>query len=138
MNKFKNGELNACAESAMMGSVIRVWSPEDAVYMCGYIARTICEMDDEQAVVYGKYIYDSAMKYNTNGTPIQFITTSRAEFGNLITLVRDETLKDLDHLESLTTPDGVLAYVYNTTYPDCSELGYVFFGNKHGRIVRIG
>lgn len=138
VNQFKNGVLNACAESAMMGSSIRVRSEGDAVYICGYICRTLLSLDDDAAVVYGKMIYEGATRFNLNDTPVQYITTNSTAFGNMITLVRDETLKNPDNMESLTTPDGVFAYVYNLDAPDCSELGYVFFQNKNGRVVRVG
>ena len=56
-------------------------------------------------------------------------------FGTCLTFVRDKgalTLKSGKMKNS-----GSLAWVENLEYPDCSELGYVFFENQNGKVRRI-
>lgn len=40
-------------------------------------------------------------------------------------------------MTDITSEDGVIAYVYNCNYPDCSELGYVFFEEQNGKLRRV-
>ena len=91
-------------------------------------------------------MFSSIHKYNSEGTPVSHFTTSRTDFGRMmtfdivsyfrntykVTLVRDEEMTEL------TSTDGVLAYVYNIDAVDCSELGYVFFDKQGGKVRRIG
>lgn len=127
MTKKNLSKWNADAEAMMMGFTVEVESPEHVKYLTGYVLEVLTgdKRDPEE-------IFNMVHKYNSEGTPVSHMTTSSSGFGRLLTYVRDEEMEDL------TSRNGVLAYVYNIDYVDCSELGYTFFENSNGKVRRIG
>lgn len=118
-SKVKN-EMLAKAEVCAKGRTVNVTNVEETKFIINHLVYLVkgCEEDTSLA----EEIYKKAMQFNSNGAVITHINVARfGDIGTLLTLVRDEEMTDL------TSEDGVLAYVYNFNYPECSELGYVFF-----------
>jgi len=126
----QQSKWNADAEAAMMGFVVDVQSPEHLKHMIGYVLWTLKQ--DPNAEKNAQEIFDSIHQYNSEGTPVShFAINNYRQIGTMLTFVRDNQMK------SITSKNGALSYVYNLTYPDCSELGYVFFQKVDGRIKRV-
>jgi len=105
----------------------KVDSNEEAIYIAGYIAKTLNHK------VSGLEIFNEATHY-TKGAKIQYVNVSTLEDMVLLALpmITDEDEDEFD----ITSEYGVFSYVYNFDAPQCSELGYVFFTKKSGRLVR--
>lgn len=130
MTKKQLNEYRAKAEACAAGFTVKVNSVEETMFIINHLMYLIngCKEDNERA----EEIYSEAMKYNSANAQISHITIQRwGEIGTLLTLVRDEEMTDI------TSEDGVIAYVYNCNYPDCSELGYVFFEEQNGKLRRV-
>ena len=127
-----NSKWNADAEAAMMGFTIAVESEEHLSHLVKYVLRTLkgeyhYDLDEKTKEV----VENATRKYRSGkDKSIKWFTTNSTMFGVCLTFVRDKGTP--------TKRDGVLAWVENLDAPDCSELGYVFFENKNGKIVRIG
>lgn len=132
---MKNNETRkwgAKAEVILMGQALPVESDEEAKFITAYILCVLGNEEDDAALkAKAKEVYDLVYKYNSENTLVTHISVNTTPFGRMITFVRD------DEMESLETPDGVLAYVYNVDYPECSELGYVFFEKRAGTYHRV-
>lgn len=128
MTKQQN-EWNANAEAALMGFVVEVKSPEHLKHMIGYVLWTLKQ--DPKAEENAESIFKDIHEFNSEGTPVSHFAINNYNIGTLMTFVRDEDMK------SLADENGVLSYVYNMTYPDCSELGYTFFQVVRGQFKRI-
>lgn len=131
---MKNNETRkwgAKAEVILMGMTLPVESIEEVKFITTYILSVINGVDDDTAKTEAEEVFNLVNKYNSENTPISHISVSTTPFGRMITFVRDEEMQVLE------TPEGVLAYVYNVDYPDCSELGYVFFEKRAGTYRRI-
>lgn len=131
----QQSKWNAKAEAAMMGFVIEIESEEHLKHTIGYILHLITQQDDPGKV---QEVFDSIHKFNSEETPVSHFTINRTEMGTLMTFVRDPDISDTHCSQGLTTPMGVLSYVYNIENPWCSELGYTFFRNVHGKLRRVG
>ena len=130
MRKAELNKWNAKAEMCAMGFTIPVNSVEETKHIIGHLVYLINGLQEDENLV--NEIYEGAMKYNSENEPITHIQIQKyGGIGTLLTLVRDNEMR------YLTQPEGVLAYVYNFNYPDCSELGYVFFQNVDGGVTRI-
>ena len=130
MTKSKMGKKwSTDAEMSLMGFTIKVESDEHLKHMVKHVLNVI--RAEESSDEYVEDIISSAYKFNSNNTKVSHFAVSGTDFGTLLTFVRDE------EMTSLTSRDGVLAYVYNLDCTWCSELGYVFFGNENGRVVRL-
>ena len=127
----QQSKWNADAEVAMMGFTIAVESEEHLTHLVKYVLRTLkgeyCYDLEEKT----KEVVESATrKYNSGkDKSIKWFTTNSTMFGVHLTFVRDKGTP--------TKRNGVLAWVENLDAPDCSELGYVFFENKNGKVHRI-
>lgn len=119
------------AEVAMMGTTIVVENNEHLKFMVDYIRKVLRNSGLVSDIAPAETIIEAVNKYNENNVPVSHFVVNTSAFGVLLTFVRD------DEMESITQEDGVLGYVYNLTYPDCSELGIVYFGNERGFIRRI-
>lgn len=128
----QQSKWNAKAEAAMMGFTIEIESEEHLKHTIGYILHLITQQDDPGKV---QEVFDSIHQFNSEGTPVSHFTINRTEMGTMMTFVRDPDIRDS---QGLVTPMGVLSYVYNIENPWCSELGYTFFRNVHGKIRRVG
>lgn len=131
---MKNNETRkwgAKAEVILMGHALPVENNEEVKFITAYILSVIKGVDDDTAETEAEEVFNLVNKYNSENTPITHISVNTTPFGKMITFVRDEEMQVLE------TPEGVLAYVYNVDYPDCSELGYVFFEKRAGTYRRI-
>ena len=133
----QQSKWNADAEAAMMGFTVAIESEEHLTHLVSYVLT----------VISGQYLYNvenktkevvenATRKYRSDkDKSIYWFTTNCTMFGTCLTFVRDKgalTLKSGKMKNS-----GSLAWVENLDAPDCSELGYVFFENVHGKVKRI-
>lgn len=116
------------AEMIMMGKVMEV-KEDDLTFLVEYILQALDEKDST-----ADEIVEAAHKFNSKNQPITHMVANNSGFGVLLTFVRDE---EVTKSTDLTNEDGVLCYVYNLDYPDCSELGYSYFENKDNFYSRI-
>lgn len=138
---MSNNTWNAHAEMCMMGFPIPIESTEHLTHLVRYCLKTLKSdvyRDDESINSRAEEIVTNAeLKYNSNkDKSIKYLVVNDSMFGVMMTFVRSRgalTLKD-----GSMKPSGILAWVENIDAPDCSELGYVFFEKKNGKIVRIG
>lgn len=133
MMTSRENEWSANAEAAMMGFVIPIESEEHLRFVTDYVMNTLATHDETRI---NEVVENALHKYNSNKKPsIQWFTTSTTPFGRLLTFVRDKSKLTLKSGKPTNT--GSLAWVENIDYPDCSELGCVFFQNVNGKIKRI-
>ena len=135
--KLTNSKWSTDAEMSMMGFTIRVESEEHLAYLVEYVLTTVS----------GQYLYNienktkevvenATRKYRSGkDKSIYWFTVNTTVFGACLTFVRDKG--ELTLKSGSMKPSGSLAWVENLDAPDCSELGYVFFENKNGKIHRI-
>lgn len=134
----QQSKWNADAEAAMMGFTVAVESEEHLKHMTGYVLHTLQGMcnysDSEEKTV---EVLDNALnKYNSDkDKSIKWFTVNNTMFGTCLTFVRDK--KQLVLKNGKSTASGSLAWVENLEYPDCSELGYVFFEKRNGKVRRV-
>ena len=126
-----NSKWNADAEAAMMGFTIAVESEEHLSHLVKYVLFTVMDERTQDLHEKTKEVVENATRKYRSGKDksIKWFTTNSTAFGKCLTFVRDKGTP--------TKRDGVLAWVENIDYPDCSELGYVFFENKNGKVHRI-
>ena len=136
-----NSKWNANAEAAMMGFIIPVESKDHLQYMVKYCLRTLkadVYRTDEERELTSKRIVDNAyFKYNsTRVKEVYHFVVNDSYFGVMMTFVRENKPLTLKNGKCRTS--GHFSWVENIDAPDCSEAGYTYFENKHGKIVRIG
>lgn len=130
------------AEMSMMGYPVAVENEAHLKHMVGYILWTLksdlYENRPESLESRTAEIVDNAMhKYNSSkDKSIKYIVVNDSMFGVMITFVRDKG--ELTLKSGKMKSSGILAWVENIDAPDCSELGYVFFEKRNGKIIRIG
>lgn len=134
---MKNSKWNADAEASMMGFTVAIENEEHLSYLVKYVLRVLgseyaYDLDEKT-----KEVVESATRKYRSGKDksISWFTCNSTYFGTCLTFVRDKgalTLKSGKPKNS-----GSLAWVENLDNPDCSELGYVFFENRNGKVVRI-
>lgn len=91
-------------------------------------------------------IVKNALQYCKTGSRITAVTVNTVgpDHDIQVTLVVSTLDYPVENEQAMLDPDGVLAYVYNVSKPDCSELGYVWFDydpkypKKNHIIHRIG
>lgn len=129
-NKSNKSKWNADAEMSMQGFVIPVESEEHLKHMVGYVLFTLSPVydtfDEDRT---SEIVQNAVHRYNSSKQTVKHFTVNNSAFGTLLTFVRDGG--------SLTTRNGVLAWVENLDAPDCSELGYVYFEKRNGKVSRI-
>ena len=136
MTKTHTNEWNANAEAAMMGFTVAVQSKEHLAHMVGYVLHTLGGMyhyDEEEKTE--EVVENATEKYNSDKDSVKWFTCNSTSFGTCLTFVRDDA--PLVTKSGNMNPDGVLAWVENLDYPECSELGYVFFDSCNGKVRRI-
>lgn len=136
-----NAKWNANAEASMMGFIIPVESREHLLYMVKYCLRTLKSdvyRDDESRSARAEEIVSNAyQKYNsTKVKEVYHFVINDSYFGVMMTFVREN--KPLTLKNGKCRASGHFSWVENIDAPDCSEAGYTYFENKHGKIVRIG
>ena len=132
-----NSKWNVDAEMSMMGFTIEIVSEEHLSYLVKYVLNTLKSEFSYDVEEKTKEVVENATRKYRSGKDksITWFTTNATRFGTCLTFVRDKgalTLKS-----GKMKASGSLAWVENLEYPDCSELGYVFFENHNGRVVRV-
>ena len=127
----QQSKWNADAEAAMMGFTVPVQSEEHLKHITGYVIHTLQGMFNyPNAEAKTAEVVENALhRYNSERTMVKFFNVTSTHCGVHLTFVRDD--------EKLTSKNGVLAWVENLDYPDCSELGYVFFDSVNGVAHRV-
>ena len=136
-----NAKWNANAEASMMGFIIPVESREHLQYMVRYCLRTLkadCYRTDEELDRRAEEIAANALyKYNsTKVKEVYHFVVNDSYFGVMMTFTREN--KPLTLKNGKCRSSGHFSWVENIDAPDCSEAGYTYFENRHGKIVRIG
>ena len=132
-----NSKWNVDAEMSMMGFTIKIESEEHLTYLVKYVLNTLKSEFSYDVEEKTKEVVENATRKYRSGKDksISWFTTNSTMFGTCLTFVRDKgalTLKS-----GKMKASGSLAWVENLEYPDCSELGYVFFEDTNGKIRRI-
>ena len=132
-----NNKWNADAEASMMGFTIAIESEEHLTYLVKYVLNTLKGEFHYEVEEKTKEVVENATRKYRSGKDksISWFTANSTMFGTCLTFVRDKgalTLKS-----GKMKASGSLAWVENLEYPDCSELGYVFFETKYGKTSRI-
>ena len=137
MRKFDNGEWNAQAEIAMMGTAIAIDSEDQLRYIVEYVLETLRPaFDDELPEKANEIVENATRKYNSSkDKSIKYFVVNSSPFGVLLTFVRDK--KNPTKKDGSPVASGTLAWVENLDAPDCSELGYVSFSSQSGLLRRI-
>ena len=134
---MKNSKWNADAEAAMMGFTIAIESEEHLSYLVRYVLNTLkgeyyYDLDEKTTEV----VENATSKYRSGkDKSITWFTTNATMFGTCLTFVRDKGALTLKSGKMKSS--GSLAWVENLDAPECSELGYVFFENRNGKVRRI-
>lgn len=132
---MKNNKWRADAEAAMMGFPIAVESDDHLQGLVAYCHKVIKGVDDPDRVL---EILDNARdKYNADKKKgITFFVVSSSPFGVMFTFVRGA--KTLTLKSGKMKSSGIFSWVENIDHPQCSEAGYTYFENRHGKICRVG
>ena len=135
----QQSKWNADAEAALMGFTVAVESEEHLSHLVGYVLYTLSGMldypidEDEKTE---EVVFNATQKYNSSkDKSVKWFTVNNTPCGTFLTFVRDKgalTLKSGKMKNS-----GSLAWVENLEYPDCSELGYVYFECVNGKTRRV-
>lgn len=134
---MKNSKWNADAEAAMMGFTIAVESEEHLSHLVKYTLKVLgseyqYDLDEKTKEV----VENATRKYRSGkDKSISWFTANSTMFGTCLTFVRDKGALTLKSGKMKSS--GSLAWVENLDAPDCSELGYVFFENRNGKVRRI-
>lgn len=133
----QQSKWNADAEMAMMGFTIAVQSEEHLIHMVKYTLNTLkVEYAYDLDAKTKEVVENATSKYRSGkDKSISWFTTNATMFGTFLTFVRDKG--DLTLKSGKMKSRGSLAWVENLDAPDCSELGYVFFENRNGKVRRI-
>lgn len=132
INATKNMLRGQAEFSMMTRAAMRIHNEEQLEFVLDYVLGVLRKsLKEEEFEVSGKHIIEKCNEYNSEGTPVSYLSIDSTEFGLLFTLVRDEE-------NDILSKNGTLAYVYNVDHPQCSELGYVFYRSYQGLIKRVG
>ena len=133
----KNGEWNAQAEIAMMGTAVAIDSEDQLRYIVEYVLNILRPaFDDELPEMANEIVENATTKYNSSkDKSIKYFVVNSSQFGVLLTFVRDK--KNPTKKDGSPVASGTLAWVENLDAPDCSELGYVFFSSQSGLLRRL-
>ena len=141
MRKFDNGEWNAQAEIAMMGTAIAIDSEDQLRYIVEYALNTLRpvysgDLPEDLTPRVDEIVDNATTKYNSSkDKSIKYFVVNSSPFGVLLTFVRDK--KNPTKKDGSPVASGTLAWVENLDAPDCSELGCVFFSSQSGLLRRI-
>lgn len=133
----QQSKWNADAEAAMMGFTIAIESEEHLSHLVKYTLKVLGSEYAYDLEAKTKEVVENATSKYRSGKDksITWFTTNATVFGTCLTFVRDKgalTLKS-----GKMKASGSLAWVENLDAPDCSELGYVFFENRNGKVRRV-
>ena len=133
----QQSKWNADAEMAMMGYTVAVESEEHLTQMIRYTLEHLrneypCDVEAKTAEI----VESATRKYRSGKDKnIYWFAINCTMFGTCLTFVRDKGALTLKSGEMKAS--GSLAWVENLDAPDCSELGYVFFENRNGKVRRV-
>ncbi len=119
------------AEIALRGIAVEINTNEEAIDVLDEIA-VILEEDFT-----GARVFKEAVRY-CKGVEIEYLSVNTLDDMILIALTMTTDEDEEEEPYDILNNNGVFGYVYNVTYPDCSELGYSFYELKNNNIVRIG
>lgn len=126
--------LDVLALNALRGFTVRV--PDGC--MADVLDR-LYNMGGVKLDMSGTELVERATRHGVPGTTADYLVVNTVGEDVQVTLVLDTPELPVKNETDLTAEHGVLAFVYNATYPDFSELGFVFLAKKSdGRIHRIG
>ena len=119
------------------------------IHLLDYVKKTLKQdYDSEEIITKSQQFLSKDEDGDFDDTKYKHMCLNNTEFGLMITItIYDPEPTDFGYVPkenepveeySLTSPDGVFSYVYNVDTPYFSELGYTFFQNKGGKIVRVG
>lgn len=133
----QQSKWNADAEAAMMGFTIAVQSEEHLTHLVGYVLHTLSGQYSYDGESKTKEVVENATRKYRSGKDksITWFTCNATMFGTCLTFVRDKGALTLKSGKMKSS--GSLAWVENLDAPDCSELGYVFFENRNGKVRRV-
>lgn len=133
----QQSKWNADAEAAMMGFTVAVESEEHLTHMVRYTLNTLIRAYTYDLDVKTKEVVENATRKYRSGKDksITWFTANATMFGTCLTFVRDKGALTLKSGKMKSS--GSLAWVENLDAPDCSELGYVFFENRNGKVRRV-
>ena len=133
----QQSKWNADAEAALMGFTVAVESEEHLTHLVGYVLYTLSgqyHYDYEEKTK--EVVLNATQKYNSSkDKSVKWFTVNNTMFGTCLTFVRDKSKLTLK--SGKMNPQGSLAWVENLDAPDCSELGYVYFESRMGKVVRV-
>lgn len=133
----QQSKWNADAEAAMMGFTVAVESKEHLTHLVGYVLHTLSGQYHYVEEEKTKEVVENATNkyYSSKDKSVYWFTCNATMFGTCLTFVRDKGALTLKSGKMKSS--GSLAWVENLDAPDCSELGYVFFENRNGKVRRI-
>jgi hypothetical protein len=138
MRLSKEAKLDILAMAALRGVLTPL--PESKEYQEQVLSR-MYDLGGVRLAHSSAEIIERALRYCDKGATLTHIIVNRvgAELDTHITLLISDEDYPITSTEDALNPGGVLGFVYNASYPDCSEMGYVFFEKrKDGTVHRIG
>ena len=117
------------AEKVIKGYTVPINTNEEAIDVIDEIAEILEENFT------GAEVFKEAIRF-CRDVEIKYLSVMLYEEMILIglSMITDEDEEPFDILNE----NGVFGYVYNVTYPELSELGYSFYIEYDGEIVRVG
>lgn len=119
------GELNAIAETVLMGCAHTFTESDELDYVYQYIMKT---MTGKECKTTARQVVPSYFK----DEPAGLCTNTLYGMKCVTIMLKSKRAKSLNPCK----PSGVLCYVQNIDAPDCSEGGYCFFERNAAGIVR--
>lgn len=118
----------------MQGSTIYIKSNQEAIEFLNYISEYLSVKFDGKDIIY------KILEYTDGSGQVQHMNVSQSRLDKDVMVMVALTLTTNEDEEpyDLLSENGVLAYVYNVTAPDLSELGYTFYKKRNDKVVRIG
>jgi len=129
-----SNKWSADAEMVMMGFTLPVESEDHLKYLLDYF-KSPCgfEYNTEEIISNSKQFCGDPNKIS-----FKHINLCSIEGMRMIAITMTTEEDEGGEPYNLLSKNGCFGYVYNIDCPYCSELGYSYYANKIGRIVRIG
>lgn len=117
------------AKKALNGYTVPINTNEEAIDVLDEIA----ELLEEDFT--GAEIFKEAIRY-CRDAEIEYLSVMIYE--DMILIGLPMTTDEDEEPFNILSEQGVFGYVYNVTCPECSELGYSFYVEFEGELVRVG
>lgn len=124
--KFSKTEAEAAAEIALMGVATPVYSEAQLKCMVDHVCFVL-EMGNPDEI-----LENALHKYNSEELPVSWFIVNVIYDMPVIAFARESELVNPD---GSMNEDGILCWNENLRFPDCSELGYVFFQSDEGGYI---